>query len=326
MLFRCRPIFSVLLCGAYMKSILPILTQMCEAGEPAALALLVRAQHSAPRPVGSALCLSASGRRAGAVSMGCVEADVVEHLQQVLEGGAPRLVSYGPSDAIGLEVGLSCGGTIELPVFRLDWSDAVWAELVRPEVRGVLRVDLSADHLGALSWSTSVEAVSDRALFQYRFSPDQRLLVLGMNPISEALCRGASRLAFDLWLIDPRPTLLRAAALPGTRAVCAWPAEGLERLAIGPESYVAVLTHDPKLDLPALETALKHKCRYIGLLGGSRTREQRKAALLEKGFSVEEVARLRTPIGLDIGAVSSEEIAVAILAEMIAVRPGRGLP
>lgn len=309
-----------------MKSVIPVLTRLREAHEPTALALLVRAQHSAPRPVGSALCLSASGLRAGAVSMGCVEADVVEHLQQVLEGGAPRRVSYGPSDAIGLEVGLSCGGRIELLVFNLNWLDPVWDQLLRPVVRGVLGVNLSDEHLGQLSWFDDDAPAPEDYMFQYRFFPDQRLFVLGMNPISEALCRGAARLNFDPWLIDPRPTLLREAALPGARALCAWPQEGLERLSIGPESYVVVLTHDPKLDLPALETALEYKCRYIGLLGGSRTREQRKAALLEKGFSAQTVARLHTPVGLNIGAVSSEEIAVAILAEMIQVRHDPDLP
>lgn len=316
-------------------------------------ALLVQAQHSSPLPPGARLAVDDRGRMAGAISMGCVESDLREHLLATVRDGQARLLHYGAAHDMVFEVGLSCGGEIDV-LLRRQEPDEVWRALSGrdPARPSLLMTAVDPPYAGRQLWvdaeGTAVGALGDPALecaareeaarlwrrggsllvrhgtgrvFAELLEPPPRLAVVGASPIAEALCRMAAAAGFDVALVDPRRTYARAESFPDARSVVhAWPEEGFAALGVAAGWYVAVLAHDEKLDVPALAAALRAGCRYIGLLGSRGTQEKRKSALRGMGFSEADLARLSGPIGLRIGALTPAEIAVAILAEMIGRR------
>jgi xanthine dehydrogenase accessory factor len=318
------------------------------AGLKAAEAILVGVQHSAPRQPGARLAVNERGAAEGAVSMGCVESDLREHLLALLRGeGAARLVHYGAAFAAALEVGLSCGGEIDVWIRRHDPESTAWKGLcaLAPDARAVLLTRLGGkseqillqpgDAPPAQDMAAALEelwrrggakkiAAHEAAYFAELIAPHPQLLIVGASPIAVALCELASRTGFRVSIVDPRRDFARAELFPAAdQVVHAWPEEGLVAAGLDAHSFVAVVAHDEKLDVPALETALRAKCRYIGLLGSSGTQAQRRARLAEAGFAPETVARIRGPIGLkSIGALEPSEIAVSILAELVMVRRG----
>ncbi len=167
-------------------------------------------------------------------------------------------------------------------------------------------------------------AVPEGMWFAETIAPDPLLLIVGASPIAVSLCELASRTGFRVSIVDPRRDFARVELFPAAeRVVHAWPAEGLADAGMDAHSFVAVVAHDEKLDVPALEAALRAECRYIGLLGSKGTQAQRRALLAEAGFAPEAIARIRGPIGLKhIGALEPAEIAVSILAELILARRG----
>ena len=160
--------------------------------------------------------------------------------------------------------------------------------------------------------------------FAEAIAPDPLLLIVGASPIAVELCAMAVRTGFRVSIVDPRRDFARAELFPAAeRVVHQWPAEGLAAAGLDAHSFVAVVAHDEKLDVPALEAALRAKCRYLGLLGSAHTREIRHEALKAAGFAPEALARIRGPIGLkQMGGVEPAEIAVSILAELIMARRG----
>ncbi len=315
------------------------------AGLRVAEAVLVRTQHSSPRQPGARLRVDERGEMAGGVSMGCVENDLREHLLALLAGRrGPGMVHYGRAFEESLEVGLSCGGEIdvwlrELPdpppaeppgrsvrCMRLDarggeffWKDGQpW-----PEGMAGLEERLGDLWKGGGSW-TGVDAGGVQWFLEGVF-PAPRVLVVGASPIAVALCGLASRAGWRVEVVDPRREWARAERFPDADAVIhEWPEEGLQAAGAGPDDAVAVLAHDAKLDVPALAAALRAGCAYVGLLGSRGTQAARKAALAAEGFGEEELARIRGPIGMkELGGVEPAEIAVGILAELIAARRGR---
>ena len=343
-----------------MREILSELDRWLEQGEEIALATLVSAVGPSPRPSGARLALTRSGRMAGSVSGGCVEADVFERGLQVLDENRPAIVRYGISDEMGAAVGLSCGGEIDVLIepFRADeaWlavrealaterpaalclalePDALagrrLAVLGRGRVAGIdpeldegvekkarRLLDRGGSELFALPWR------ADRSrIFIEAFAPTRRLFVVGATHTAIALCRLARVVGFHVCVIDPRtPFANRERFADADELVCEWPDEVLERCELDASAYVLSLSHDLKFDIPTLARALRSKARYIGALGSRRTHERRKARLREQGFDDADLARIHTPVGLDIGARTPEEIALAILAEMVAANSGR---
>lgn len=318
------------------------------AGLKSVEAILVGVQHSSPRQAGARLAVNEKGEMAGAVSMGCVESDLREHLLGLLRGeGQARMVHYGAAFAAALEVGLSCGGEIDVWLRRHDPESAAWKGLCArsPEARAMLLTRLGnpseqvllrpgeappapemAEALKDL-WvrgGTKKIAAREEKWFAETLDPDPLLLIVGASPIAVSLCELASRTGFRAVVVDPRRDFARAELFPAAEQVVhAWPEDGLAAAGLDAQSYVAVVAHDEKLDVPALRAALRAKCRYIGLLGSRSTREVRYETLRAEGFAPETVARIRGPIGLKhIGGIEPAEIAVSILAELIMARRG----
>lgn len=316
------------------------------AGERIAEAVLVRTQHSSPRQPGARLRVNGSGRMAGGVSMGCVENDLREHLLALLRGerGA-GMVHYGRAFAESLEVGLSCGGEIDVwlrvlpekvpsaPEGRSVWclgleedgGEFYWKPgEALPEWMQGLEERLEGLFRGGGSW-TGVDAGGTR-WFLEGVSPEPRVIVVGASPIAVALCALAARAGWRVAVVDPRREWARAERFPDAESVIhEWPEEGLATAGAGPQDAVTVLAHDEKLDIPALAAALRAGCGYVGLLGSAGTQAQRRKTLVEEmGFGEKDVARIRGPIGMkELGGVEPEEIAVGILAELVKFRRGR---
>lgn len=331
-----------------MKDVLKTVQGWDAAGLASAEAILVSAQHSSPRQPGARLVVNERGDMAGAVSMGCVESDLRAHLLRLLRGEEPeQLVSYGAAFEPALEVGLSCGGEIKVWLRRHDPAAAAWKRqlALAPEARAMLLTKLipgagqilllpgepppapeMAEFLAELGsrGATGKIAVRGEKWFAEVLAPDPLLLIVGASPIAVELCAMAVRTGFRVGVVDPRRDFARAEMFPAAeRVVYQWPEEGLAAAGLDAHSYVAVVAHDAKLDVPALQAALRAQCRYIGLLGSLHTREVRYEALREAGFRPEAVARIRGPIGLKhMGGIEPAEIAVSILAELIMARRG----
>ena len=331
-------------------------------GRSAAVATLVRAQHSAPLPPGARFAINDSGEMVGSISNGCVEGDLYEHLRAVLGGAASSIVHYGSTDDMATDVGLTCGGEIDVLVEAHDASDPAWRELLRaladgrPAVLvhglsenirsrklllledGILgglgrdRLDesavecarpyLAAGGMRVVSLGTDADDGAEVCVEAHL--PPRRLAIIGATRIGSALCQVASLLGYRVDVIDPRPVLADPSKFPDAQRVLhAWPDDGLEQIGLDPYVDVVVLTHDGKLDIPAIAAALRAGCRYVGLLGGRRTQRLRRQALRKLGFSREELDRVRGPVGLDIGSQTPEEIALSIAAELIATNRPR---
>jgi xanthine dehydrogenase accessory factor len=344
-----------------MKEILTDLDRWQKQGEEIALATLVAVRGSAPRPPGARLCLTRSGGMSGSVSGGCVENDVFERAMQVMDGGRPVVASYGIVDDLGLEVGLSCGGSIDVLIEPFEFAEAWQAlrEAVERERPAALAIGLTPDSLlgrklvlrsgdelvGCIDASLDREiAVGARSLlleggtrvltlawrgeeatvYLEAFPPPLRLFIVGATHTAIPLCRMAKQLGFRVTVIDPRGAFATRERFPEADEVLqAWPGEALEGVALDAYAYVVTLSHDPKFDLPTLSRVLRSEARYIGAMGSRGTHERRKSQLREQGFSEAELGRIRAPVGLDIGSRTPEEIALAIAAEMLAVRYGR---
>ena len=340
-----------------MREIAAELDQWLASGEPIAMATVVRIKGSAPRPLGATLIARAADRIAGSVSNGCVESAVYEEAMAVLASGTPRVVSYGISDEFAFTVGLSCGGTIDVLIEPVAAFHRVALEAIRQErlallVRivdppqragtiAVLREDLAAgwsDELADLKVpaltamsegrSRTVEAKigdAEVSVFLEALAMPPLLAIVGATHVGQALAHLAKAIGYRVLVADPRAALANRERFPSVDAIhTTWPEEALSASRFGPSSAIAILAHDEKFDHPALAAALRSPAGYIGAIGSRTTTEKRFAWLREQGFSERDIARVHAPIGLDIGAGSVEEIALAVLAEIVAVRHRRG--
>jgi xanthine dehydrogenase accessory factor len=299
------------------------------AGKGAALATVVETWGSAPRRVGSQLAISGEAEIEGSVSGGCVEGAVVAEALDAIEEGRSVMLEYGVSDGDAFAVGLACGGTIRV--------------LVEP-VGSVMPEDLLADLVLAREARVPVAYVTgpggrrlerdgqegrfrmDRSGFEEDgetfvaiHNPPLRLIIVGAVHIAQALVPMARIAGYDPILIDPRESFASEARFPGETVLHDWPDEGLRALGLDLRTALVLLTHDPKLDDPALIEALRSDVFYIGALGSTRTHAKRVERLTEAGFTEAEIGRIHGPIGLDIGAAGPSEIAVSVLAEMTRV-------
>jgi xanthine dehydrogenase accessory factor len=301
------------------------------AGKGAVLATVVETWGSAPRPVGSQLAVSGEGEMAGSVSGGCVEGAVVlEAMEAVSDGtAAGQMLEFGVSDDEAFAVGLACGGRIRvwLEPVGAALSEAMLADLVaaraaRSPVAYVVNTETGARRLDAAEpWADRFRAdrsgmEEDGATFVHVHNPPLRMIVVGAVHIAQALLPMARMAGYDVSLVDPRPAFAQDTRFPGETVVEDWPDAALDALAPDARTAVVTLTHDPKLDDPAISRALGSEVFYLGCLGSTRTHAKRVERLTEAGFSEAQIARIHAPVGLDIGARSPAEIAVSILAEV----------
>ncbi len=303
-------------------------------GHGAALATVIETWGSAPRQAGSQLAISGEGKIMGSVSGGCVEGAVVIEALEALRDGQPRVASFGVADETAFEVGLACGGTIKVlvepvggaaPAFDAGLlADLVAARAARRVV--ALRTDLNswqrelvnADHpdLGDRLREDRSGPDSDGRMLTLHLPP-LRLIVVGAVHIAQALVPMARLAGFDPVLVDPREVFGAAARFPGEKIVEDWPDEALAILKPDRRTAVVTLTHDSKLDDPAIIAALNSEVFYLGCLGSRRTHAKRLERLRAAGLTEERLQRIEAPVGLNIGARSPAEIAVATLAQII---------
>jgi xanthine dehydrogenase accessory factor len=343
-----------------MKDVLGALDRWSARGEDVALGTVVAVHRSAPRPPGAKMAISAGGEFAGAVSGGCVEGAVVQVAQDVLTGGRPRLVHYGIADDEARDVGLPCGGAIDVWVARYDTDDpaaTAFADIARDDGRAALVTLVRGRAPGAtllvradgategslgdpctdaetvalaeeLMWSEHGalrELSGSDAVFVDVTAPAPRMIVFGAVDFAVALCRLARAAGWRPFVVDPRGFFATAQRFPeAEQVVAAWPREAVARLGgIDRATSVVVLSHDPKLDDAALALAVESEAAYIGALGSRSAQADRRARLLATGVAEELLERVSAPIGLDLGATSAEGTALSILAEIVAARNGR---
>ncbi len=304
------------------------------AGKAAAIATVVDTWGSAPRRAGSQMAVSELGEMAGSVSGGCVEGAVVLEALEAIAAGVPRLLSYGVAAETAFSAGLACGGTIRVlvepvaPILGL-LQELVAARAARRAVGYVVDLGDWSRRLVELGQDAAVDlrlradkAGVEEGQFILPCNPPLRLIVVGAVHVAQALV-AISRLAgYDPILVDPRQSFATAARFPGEVILEDWPDEALRRLGLDGRTAVVTLTHDPKLDDPAIMVALRSGCFYLGCLGSRKTHASRVERLVAAGFSESEIGRIRAPVGLAIGAQGPGEIAVSILAEMTAVLRG----
>ncbi|GAA0529556.1 XdhC family protein [Paractinoplanes ferrugineus] len=323
-----------------------------------AMATVVRTWQSAPRRPGAAMAVSEHGEVLGSVSGGCVEGAVYAAAEQTIKTGQSQQLAYGVSDSDALEVGLTCGGTIELlvqpdaaltdlddilsairaghPVAVASLADsqlAIWPD----RTAGTLG-DPGLDH-AAVQQATGMLAAGTTALvhlgrhgeqrqddvevFVQTFLPPPRMIVFGAIDFAGAVARIGRFLGYHVTVCDARPVFVTRKRFPSADdLIVQWPHRYLESTTVDERSVLCVLTHDPKFDVPLLEVALRTPARYIGVMGSRRTHEDRLHRLRQAGVTEPQLARLSAPIGLDLGARTPEETAVAIAAEIIATAWG----
>jgi xanthine dehydrogenase accessory factor len=309
-----------------MESVLSQAGRWRELGRRVAVATVVATRSSAPRPVGSKLAVSEQGELIGSVSGGCVENDVVLAAQDVLEGGRPRLLTYGITDEMAFGVGLPCGG--EIDVFVEELTDAerpdVTLTVVAGEGAGERLDDPELLEAARRRGRSHVLELGDRTVLADVSAPPPRLFVYGAVDTAEALCRAAKLLGWRTVVADARASFATPERIPSAdELLLLWPEEALAQVQPDVGTAVVVLTHDDKFDLPLIRGALAGDAFYVGWIGSRRNQERRRGLLREEGVTDEELDRIAGPSGLDIGADTPAETALSMLAEIIAVRANR---
>ena len=306
-----------------------------------ALATVVSAWGSAPVPVGGQLVVASDGRFEGSVSGGCVEIDVIAEAQNVIASAKPERLEFGIADDVAWRAGLPCGGTIKVFVEPLRSSDRDvldevlaarrsrrWIALVTNLETGERRlVDPASAEDAALAaqiaaGESGIVARADGESFLQVLMPAVRLVVAGATHITQVLAELASRVGYDVVIVDPRPAFASAARFGGTTILEEWPEPSFAASAFDGRTAVVALTHAAHLDDEALKAALRSDCFYVGALGSRKTHAKRLERLRAAGIGEEALARIHALVGLAIGAKGPAEIAVSILAEIVKVARG----
>lgn len=344
-----------------MREVISDIDRWRDNEEEVALATVVETWGSAPRGTGAKMALTEAGEISGSVSGGCVEGAVFEAGVETLQSGQAQLLSFGVADETAWEVGLACGGQIQVFVERLqettyeamrrwlseDRSGAVATVVAGPPDLLGRKVALSEEGatLGGLGAGLDDAAISamEKALaagqsrrvtldaepesvelFIEAIQPPPTLIMVGGVHIAVALTTMAKSANYRTIIVDPRRAFGSEERFPHVdQLIQAWPEEAFAQIKLTPATAVAMLTHDPKIDDPALQTVLPSPAFYVGALGSTTTHQKRRRRLLDAGVAQELVDRIHSPIGLDINAHTPEEIAVAVLAEVVAARRGR---
>jgi xanthine dehydrogenase accessory factor len=338
-----------------MRDILPDLDHWRAEDKPIALATVIQTWGSSPRRAGAKMALTPDGKITGSVSGGCVEGAVYETGLKVLKSNRPQLLHFGVADETAWEVGLACGGSIDIFVNPLDTEffqplrsvlvdegAAVLTTVVRgpdPLLGHEMLLGEDGTVTGSISkeWNeravnlakeTLAQGESRRALLNEEVEvflevilPPPTLIAVGGVHITIALMALAKTLGYRTVVIDPRSAFGNEDRFPNIdQLIPLWPEEAFEQVPINRSTAIAMLTHDPKLDDPALKIALRSPAFYVGALGSKTTQAKRRKRLLDEGLTEAQLDRLHGPIGIEIGAGTPEEIAMSIMAEVVAAR------
>lgn len=285
-----------------MREIFETIAAWLHAGRGCAAATLVELRAAKTAPPGTTIALDDTGAIWGNIGAGCYENQIVEAMSSTLRDGAQRVLDIDlerENDVLG---GTACGAVMRVIAWR---PQRAFEATARAIAQGDERTELR---------------IGDYAI---AFEPKAPLYLVGATALAQELCAMARRADFRVSVVDPRPAFATPQRLPDADAIVrAWPDEYLPGV-LDRRSSVVVLSHDPKLDVPALAAALASDASYVGLLGSRRAQASRRRALLDAGVASADVDRLRGPVGLDLGGATAAETAVSILAELIAVRSGR---
>ena len=338
-----------------MRDILPDLDTWRAENKSVALATVVQTWGSSPRRAGAKMALTPDGNITGSVSGGCVEGAVYEAGVDVLKSNRPQLLHFGVADETAWEVGLACGGSIDIFVKPLDetFFPALRSVLAEERSAALVTVIRGAGELlgremlveengtvtGSLAGGFDEQAIAmaretlmlgesrramlneDVEVFIEMILPPPTLIAVGGVHITIALMALAKTLGYRTVVVDPRSAFGNEERFPNVdRLIQLWPDEAFQQIPLTRSTAVAMLTHDPKLDDPALKIALPSPAFYVGALGSKTTQAKRRQRLLEDGLTEEHLNRLHGPIGLKIGAGTPEEIAISIMAEIVAAR------
>lgn len=284
-------------------------------GAPMALATVVSTWGSAPRPRGSHMIVHQDGRLEGSISGGCVETDVLQRAAEVIAGQPGHVAHYGVADGDAWEVGLPCGGEISVlvqPVGEGGFAPDLFDRIASESARG-RALTLSTDLDSAITREGVIEGQ-----FLNRYDPPRRLLIVGAVQIAQALAGLARELGIAVTIIDPRARFLTEERFPSVALDDRWPDEAIAGLRPDPATAIVTLSHDTKIDDPALIAALASPAGYVGALGSRRSHAARRERLAAAGVGAAVLDRIDAPVGLDIGAVGPAEIALSIAAAMVA--------
>ncbi len=308
-----------------MREVLAELEQWTREGEDIAIATVVETWGSSPRPLGSKMLVTRSGKMAGSVSNGCIEGAVFEEAQEVLNNGTPKIAAFGVADDVAFEVGLACGGHIEVFIQPLAPVHRQLIGMLHRDEAATLRTNLvsgEADLVKGTPAGTEL-ARRDGDVFVEPIRRPAHLVIVGAIHIAIPLHRLAKLMGYRVTVIDARAKFATKERFPeADELIVAWPDEAMGKIAIDNSTYVVILTHDPKFDLPALRSVLKEDAGYVGAIGSRKTNQNRFDALRKEGFTEAQLARVHGPIGLDLGGRGAEETALGILAEITAARFG----
>ena len=304
------------------------------AGKGAALATVIETWGSAPRQAGSQLAISGDGEMLGSVSGGCVESAVITEALDALQDGKSRVLTFGVTDETAFAAGLACGGTIRVLVEPVGHGAEALPETMLSDL-----VDARAAPRAAAiattqaTWERRFITPGDDPAADARFKSDRsgmeedgrfiaihnpplRLIVVGAVHIAQPLLQIARTCGYAPTLIDPRAAFGSAERFPGETILEDWPDEALAALEPDARTAIVTLTHDPKLDDPAIRVALNSPAFYLGCLGSTRTHAKRVDRLTAEGFTPDQIAKIHAPVGLDIGAKTPAEIAVSVMAQI----------
>jgi xanthine dehydrogenase accessory factor len=308
-----------------MREVLGELKDWTREGEEIALATVVETWGSSPRPLGSKMIVTRSGKMAGSVSNGCIEGAVFEEAQKVLETGKPKVAAFGVADDVAFEVGLACGGHIEVFVQPLTPVHRKLIEMLDRDEAATLRTNLESGENELLRGAPSGSELAHRDgdVFVEPFRRPAHLVIVGAIHIAIPLHRLAKLMGYRVTVVDARAKFATRERFPeADELIVAWPDEAMAKIPVDNSTYVVILTHDPKFDLPALRSVLRKPAGYIGAIGSRKTNQNRFDKLRGEGFTEEELSRVHGPIGLDLGSRGAEETALGILAEVTAERFG----
>ncbi|QWE05445.1 XdhC family protein [Polynucleobacter sp. JS-JIR-II-50] len=310
-------------------SVLESAVEWLQAGQSVAIATVVQTWGSAPRPIGSWLAIRADGQVAGSVSGGCVEDDLIRRVQtEILTRDTPEMVVYGVTQQEAARFGLPCGGTLRLLVEPRPELAVLEKLLANISSHQITRrsVNLATGKSTLSLGKRSDEFVCTEQEMQTTYGPRWRMVIIGAGQLSLYTADFALASDFEVIVIDPREEYAEGLNRSDIAFVKGMPDDVLLEIGVDSHTAVVALTHDPKLDDMALMEALKSPAFYVGALGSRKNTQKRKERLLEFDVSQEQVEKLHGPVGLYIGALTPPEIAVSILAEVIAVKYGVSIP